>query len=260
MQQARRNFILGALSFGTPFIFATPGKAQQNQSHFAGGRLARVVSGDVFELQDGRVVRLAGVVAPRPPTGSKAGQPLWQEAKSQLREILQGHELVFHQVGHDRFGRIVSHVMAGPKGIWAQGQMLRLGFARVKTSAQDHSRARLMLRLENESRIAKNNIWRHGFYRVRQPDALDADFGSFQIVAGKILSVANGRSNTYLNFGPNWRQDFTAQANRKVTRAFAKAGMRLSRLSGRNVQVRGLILPQNGALIKLGHPSQLEHF
>ncbi len=260
MQQARRNFILGSLSFGAPFIFAVSGKAQQNQPHFAGGRLARVLSGNVFELQDGRVVRLAGVVAPRPPARSMVGQPLWQEAKSQLQEILQGHDLIFQQAAHDRFGRIISHVMAGYEERWVQGQMLRRGLARVKTSAQDHSRARLMLRLESEARAAKKNIWQYEFYRVRQPDDLDADFGSFQIVAGKIISVANGRNNTYLNFGRNWRQDFTAQANRKVTRAFTRAGIRLSRLSGRRVRVRGQILPQNGALIKLDHPSQLEHF
>jgi len=233
--------------------FAAPGQGGLDY-----GRLAAAQTGDSFVLEDGRTVRLAGLDAPLPPIGQAAGQILWQEAREQLQNTLAGKDLTFVDRVPDRFGRVRAHVLVGTERLWAQEELLATGFARVRTSAEDFARAGTMLRLEEGARNIAKNIWQQPFYKVRTPKDMEASFGSFQIVEGLVVEVVNGRSHTYLNFGSNWRQDFTAKANKKVARLFVRAGIDLSGLSGVQVRVRGLVQPENGSLIELEHPSQLE--
>jgi hypothetical protein len=62
----------------------------------------------------------------------------------------------------------------------------------------------------------------------------------------------------YLNFGDDWRSDFTISIDRKEIPAFAAAGIDLKVLAGKKVRVRGWIEWRNGAMIAATHPEQLE--
>ena len=70
--------------------------------------------------------------------------------------------------------------------------------------------------------------------------------------------VAVTRSRLYLNFGPDWRSDFTAGAAMR-SKAFPQAVIaKLQALEGQRVRLRGWIERRNGPYVELFHPSQIE--
>lgn len=222
----------------------------------ADGVVTEVHSGDSLLLQDGRNVRLAGIEAPRNQQGEQVAQPMFAQSRDRLAGLLSGRTITLQNVSFDRFGRIRAHVFTGKT--WLQSEMLQSGLARVRTWPDDQARAVAMLALEQDARDNKRNLWANPFYALRSPETVSASIGSFQIVEGMVVDAAQTRTMTYLNFGTDWRTDFTAQADNKTKRAFAKVGINLAGLSGARVRVRGLIRSYNGPQIWLTHPAQMQ--
>jgi hypothetical protein len=70
--------------------------------------------------------------------------------------------------------------------------------------------------------------------------------------------VARAQQFVYLNFGRDWRRDFTVRAALPDARRFARQGLELDGLVGREILVRGHLLEANGPMIELVHPAQIE--
>jgi len=82
---------------------------------------------------------------------------------------------------------------------------------------------------------------------------------SFQIVEGLVISTAQVRGQTYLNFGSDYRTDFTVSIARKYRKSFEQAGFDLLALEGARVRVRGWVELYNGPVMWLDHPEALEN-
>ncbi|VAV90838.1 hypothetical protein MNBD_ALPHA06-667 [hydrothermal vent metagenome] len=257
---SRRQFAIGTGAlFAGCTLLPWQASGQDLLAEFvANGRVLDVLSGDRFVLEDGRKVRLAGIEAPRMAFADAAAQPLFATAKTYLQNLLIGKEVIFSDPAPDRFGRLRAHVLLQDGQIWVQGQMLAQGLARVRTWNDDQKRAGEMLALENTARSQKTGIWARGFYAVRSPDAVRAATGSYQIIAGEVVDASQSKKMIYLNFGSDWRRDFTAQTTKKTAKIFAKSGIVLAGLSGANIRVRGTIKYNNGPMLWLNHPAQLE--
>ena len=64
---------------------------------------------------------------------------------------------------------------------------------------------------------------------------------SYQIVKGSIVRVKAAKSRTYLDFGRDWRTDFSAGIDTKVLHTNPEWAKTLAELQGRRVEVRGWI-------------------
>ena len=73
-----------------------------------------------------------------------------------------------------------------------------------------------------------------------------------------MVDAAVVRGTAYLNFGTDWRRDFTFRAQPDARRAFDRAGIDLAGLTGQRVRGRGWVFPLNGPMIDLTHPEALE--
>lgn len=230
--------------------------------------VASVVDGDTVVLEtaiDGAAqVRLVGLQAPKLPLGRK-NFPVWPlgpESKRALEELTLGRQvrLFFGGAKKDRHGRLLAHLRTRG-GVWVQGKMLTRGMARVYSFTDNRAAVSDMLDLEREAREARRGIWRHPFYAVR--DAADVPAmaqlsGTFQIVRGRVLDAKQIKSRVYLNFGENWRDDFTVTLKTQARRMFAKAGVDPLAFEGRIVRVRGWLKKFNGPMIEASHPEQIE--
>ncbi len=251
---------MGVLTSGLGLTHAGLARSQSPASidFLEPGTVADVLSGDSFVLEDGRQVRLAGIEAPRAAQGEASAQPLSQQAKINLQGLLRGKRVSFVNPAPDRFGRLRAHVLWGQEQNWLQGELLETGMARVRTWNDDHARAKQMLATEHAARATKTGIWAKAFYAVRDPEAVSAAVGSYQIVEGEVVDASITKKMIYLNFGTDWRRDFTAQADKKTAKLFARAGINMAGLSGAKVRVRGTIRYRNGPMLWLNHPAQLE--
>lgn len=223
------------------------------------GRVAAVLAGDTIDLEDGTRVRLAGIQAPEPARDDRPAWPLATEAAAAVGLALLGRSvrLLHPDDRRDRWGRSLAHVVRDD-GLWMQGALLTEGLARVYTQPRTASGATLMLDLERTARAARRGIWRQRFYRVRNPDETWGDLDSVQVVEGRVVDAAVVRGTAYLNFGPDWRRDFTFRVAADARRGFRDAGIDLLDLTARRVRGRGWVFPLNGPMIELTHPAALE--
>jgi endonuclease YncB( thermonuclease family) len=225
-----------------------------------------VIDGDTVVLHDGRQVRLVGIQAPKLPLGRADfdAWPLSAEAKTHLESMVQGKavELRLAAQAMDRHGRVLAHVVLPSQGsgdrVWVQGAMLAAGLARVYTFPDNRLLAAEMLALERQARADGSGLWGLPYYALRNEDNVRFDVGSFQIVEGRVLHVARIKDRVYLNFGANWRTDFTLKVMTRDEPAFVENGIDLMGLTDRRVRVRGWVISENGPMIELDHPQRLE--
>jgi micrococcal nuclease len=225
------------------------------------GRAVEIVDGDTLLLEDGRQVRLVGIQAPKLPLGRPNFRkwPLADEAKEALAALALGKTLTLSYGGRrtDRYRRLLAHLHAAD-GTWIQGEMLRRGMARVYSFADNRAVVTEMLALEGEARAARRGIWRHPFYYIRDAKDLSGDVGGFHVVEGTVRAVATVRGWAYVNFGEDWKTDFTVSVGSTAARLFRETGFDLKALEGRRVRVRGWIDSRNGPMIEASHPEQIE--
>ncbi|MFT5540486.1 MAG: micrococcal nuclease [Alphaproteobacteria bacterium] len=109
------------------------------------------------------------------------------------------------------------------------------------------------------ARADRRGIWGLNYYRVIKESEANRYVGTFQLIEGRILKTAVVRGRGYLNFGENWRQDFTITIPKRALNRFRPVyGQRLHQLSGKTVRVRGWLKRYNGPMIEATHPEQIE--
>ena len=115
-----------------------------------------------------------------------------------------------------------------------------------------------MLAEERIARAHGRGIWGHPYYRVRRAKEAQRFLDTFQVVEGTVLDAAVVRGRLFLNFGADWKTDFTVNVRRQDLRLFKRDVFDYLGLEGRRVRVRGWIESWNGPMIKLTHPEQIE--
>ncbi|MDZ7714567.1 MAG: thermonuclease family protein [Rhodovibrio sp.] len=227
--------------------------------------MREIVDGDTLYLSDGREVRLVGLQAPKLPLGRPDFEPwpLADDAKAELSRLVLGEAVTLAYGGRpvDRHGRMLAHLYLDPqpgdRGPWVQGRMLEAGMARVYTFADNRDLAAAMYAREDTARLAGRGIWGHPFYQVRGTNELDALIDTFQVVQARVRDVAAVDGRVYLNFGADWRTDFTVTLAPRTARSFEQEGVDVMAYQGERVQVRGWLERYNGPLIEATHPEQI---
>ncbi len=221
-----------------------------------------VVDGDTVRLDDGTEVRLVGMQAPKLPLGRADFRPwpLAGEAKAALEGLVldQRVRLMFGGARWDRHGRRLAHLYRHRDGLWIQGAMLERGLARVYTFADNRAMIAEMLAREGAARAAGAGMWGLDAYRPLDTAAAAERVGRFELVEGRVREVAEVRGRTYLNYGRDWRTDFTVVLDRDARRRFEAAGLAPEDLAGRRIRVRGWLRSYNGPMIEATHPEQIE--
>ena len=224
--------------------------------------VAEAIDGQTLRLADGRVLRLAGILVPNRATGSD--DRYTNAARQALTLLVQDRQIVFAfgKRSMDRHGRFVAQVWRatgdGSRDAWLQAALLADGFARVATTPDNVLLASEMLRIEDEARRARRGLWGDPIYRIRTPEDAGGALDDFHIVEGRILAVAVRRGTGYLNFGADYRTDFTLNLSREALRLMRESHMDPASLQGIRVRARGWLRSFNGPLIEITHPEQME--
>ncbi len=220
-----------------------------------------VMSGDTVIIGDGRVLRLSGILAPR-LVQSRArphAWPLATEAKTALERLVLGRTVTLYVAGarQDRHERWLAQLVRDD-GLWVQGELLSQGWARVTVAPDLRTLGPEMYALEQAAREAHRGLWDNQIYAVRDPNGLAHDTDSFQVVEGRVVSVSFGKGQFYLNFGPNWRTDFSVRVPRRSVKPFRQLHGDPHQLQGQRVRVRGWLFRRGGPEIEITIPEQLE--
>ncbi|MGY6627243.1 MAG: thermonuclease family protein [Oceanicaulis sp.] len=228
-----------------------------------------VASAHAFSIpaEDGTETRviLAGVATPRAETAPEAAALARARLEALLAEAGAGLSVVPAADGDslDRYGRVQARAVfsRGAERVDVGGEMIADGWAVVWPRDGLNLPLDDFLTREADAREQARGAWGLGVFAVRDsdPDRLAQYLDSAQIVEGRVTSTGEARNGrVFLNFGADWRTDFTISASRSTRNRFEAAGIRLETLDGAVVRVRGWLQEENGPMITLTHPAQLD--
>jgi len=215
------------------------------------GRVADVIDVRTIRMADGAEIRLAGI-EPAPGGGSA----------STLAALVAGRDIQLHgdSDAPDRYGRQAAFATLTPGSPPIQFQLLDQGTALASGTIADRACAAALSAAEARGRGAKRGIWGNiGVIKnAAIPGDIQAQLGRFVVVEGRVLSVREAGSTTYLNFGRRWTRDFAVTISRRMMSTFAGAGITLRSLEGRRIRVRGWVESRGGPRIEARHVGQIE--
>lgn len=125
----------------------------------AGERVARVIDGDTFQLEDGQKVRYAGINAP------EEGELYFRDATQANNRLVGGKDvrLEFGRRREEKHGRLLAYVFVEKS--FVQAELVKQGWA-IVTRIQPLPRHRKVLEeSQDEARAAGRGIWAKGDHR-----------------------------------------------------------------------------------------------
>ncbi|HEY5237134.1 MAG TPA: thermonuclease family protein [Rhizomicrobium sp.] len=221
-------------------------------------RVVRVEQDGALDLKDGRQAVAEGIRLPQ-GRNDHASQSFADEALTAMRALVVGKTvtLVTAPPEQDRYGRLRAQIVAN--GDWVQGELLERGMARVALAPAHTECAAALYAAENDAREAQRGLWASSDYAVRNPMTLWHDMGTFQIVEGKVLNASLHDGRAYLNYGIDWRTDFTVTISPDDMKLFRKDNIDPRDYAGKFIRVRGFVDWQNGPEIEIANPETIEN-
>lgn len=239
-------------------------------------QVSQIINPLTIRLNDNRIIQLTGINIPD-LTPYDSGD-IAVAVQEQLEKLLNGKKAILYQTTKtdkgrsNRMGYQLAHIetsAAQPadgenvQNLWIQGFLLMNGLVRARPNPRNPEMAAQMYALEQIARAKKIGLWdpeKYPAYQILPTGSTEIPRNSFAIVEGTVKSAAQIKNTTYLNFGNNWRDDFTIGIESAVRRQILKEkpDMNLQALGGKNIRVRGWVEDYNGAFIRLEHPSLIE--
>jgi len=212
--------------------------------------VAAVLDGRTLALADGRQLRLVGLML---PTGADGASSALAAA------VPAGGTVEVEPVGEgvDRHGRLVGLVRLAD-GTDLHEVLLRQGAVLIQGNDLPAGHLARLRNAEAAARSTGVGLWSGASFPVRTADEVSAEEGEFRVVSGTVQRVARVGDWIFLNFGRDWRADFTVEIARRDLRAFVRAGLDPVTLEGRRVEVRGWVEDRNGPAIRAAEPGQIE--
>ena len=158
----------------------------------------------------------------------------------------------------DKYGRLLAFVEVDERDVGIE--LLKQGLARTLFIGPCAvSREEAYKRLERNAFLAGRGMW--SFYKPRQVAHKEAGkfIGKLMSVTGRVQNVFVGPTAVHLNFGSDYRSDFTAVIFRKNLSRLSHQGLQMpvTRYKGLEVEVTGIIKDYNGPEIVIDSADQI---
>lgn len=214
----------------------------------------RVIDGDTVVLQGGERVRFVGVDAP------EVGEPLYEEAREFQEKVLLGRHArieTCREEPRDDYGRTLAFVHMDNLDVGAQ--LLRYGLARTLfVGPCGRAVARGYRKAEREAFRGGRGIWSLQQPRLVPHDGAARYVGCLMSVTGRVANVHAGAKAFHLNFGKDYRTDFTVVVFRKDLSRLLEEGLQpVTAYEGRFVEVTGTLKDYNGPEIIVESADQI---
>jgi micrococcal nuclease len=245
-----------AVAAGSAAYGAAPSCA--GEAEISGARIMRVERNAALILTDGRALHLEGIRLPD-AAEDHAPQAITEQAFAALNALARGKLLTAYAIWpkEDRYDRVRAQVFAAD-GTWLQRALLQKGLARVQIAPDRGECYRELYAAEAEARKAGLGLWADPAYAFRSPGNVAAAAGSFQIVVGRVLSTTAREGRVYLNFGNDWRKDFTVSVAPDDRKTFTRMGVDPLNYQGKLIRVRGMVQMLDGPEMDVGNPKEIE--
>src|ERR1700749_432348 len=198
-------------------------------------------SNDALVIRDGRAIHMEGIRIPHSGP-DRAPAYIADQAYDAIGALTRGKVVDVTAVvpKEERYDRVRGQVFNSDDQ-WLQLNLVRRGFARVDIAPDRTECAAELYAAEGEARAANRGLWAVPNYRVRAPEQLGGDTGTFQIVQGRVLTADVKDGRAYLDFGADWKTDFTVTISPQDMTNFRFDGIDPRDYAGKMIRVRGIV-------------------
>ena len=232
-----------------------------SSSSFKEAVVSKVIDGDTIELSNGERVRYIGMDTPEShqKKGSEwvyAPQQYAQAAKEFNEKLVLGKKvkLEFDVEKRDRYGRLLAYVYVDR--VMANAEILKCGYGFLYTYPPNVKYVELFVKLQKEARENNRGLWKNNLISHQEAQAY---IGKVRMVQGKVINTFETEKVIFLNFGEDYKNDFTIVIFKKDKRNFLKKHISpATYYRGKKVRVLGKIKEYNGPEIIVSHPAQIE--
>ena len=209
-----------------------------------------VIDGDTMVVQGGDRIRFLGIDAP------EKGEEHADRARERVREMVSGPVDLFLCEDKDAYGRYLAVVMR--KGFNVNLTLLEEGLARPMLIPPCGNRVAMDVLLASGPAL----LSRRGVYSGETFEWVDHEnawekTGRLAVVRGRILNLHKGKRAWHLNFGQDYKTDFTAVLFSEGRSNFRNLGLDPADLVGREVLVLGKVREYDGPEIIIRRPEQI---
>ena len=232
------------------------------QQDYSQIKVLEVIDGDTVKLSNGKLLRYIGLDTPEVRIKSNGGfkydpQPFALEAKEYNRRLVEGKpvKIEFDVDRYDRYGRLLGYCFVDDK--FVNAELIEKGYAVIYTYPPNVKYADLFVKLQAEAREKQRGLWT-SYVLI---DASDAHLYVNQIrrVRGRVLSTYESNKCIFLNFGRDYKSDFTVVIFKNSLDTFRNRNIDpINFYRGKIIEVSGRIKEYNGPEIIVNSPYEIE--
>ncbi|MFH1282324.1 MAG: thermonuclease family protein [bacterium] len=223
-----------------------------------------VIDGDTIELNSGDLVRYIGIDTPevRINIGSK-----WElnpedfalEAKSFNAGLVEGKKvrLEYDVEKRDKYKRLLAYVFKD--NIFVNAELLRQGYAALYTFPPNVKYTEEFVKFQEEARKNSRGFWKNKITGEISPEEAKKFINEVATVKGRVLSTFKTEKNIFLNFGRDYKTDFTIVIFERSFKEFYSAEIDPETYyKDKLVSITGKIKEYNGPEIIANHPYEIK--
>lgn len=234
----------------------------QFSTDYSNIKVIEAVDGDTIRLANGRLVRYIGIDTPE--VRIKEGgsfryqpQPFALDAKQLNKELVEGRSVrIEFDVDHtDKYGRLLGYCFIGDT--FVNAKLIEEGYAVLYTIPPNVKYADLLYKMQTQARNQGRGLW--GAYEVISHLDAGRYINQIRTVRGRVLNTYKSPKCVFLNFGADYKTDFTLVIFNNSLDAFYQRGIQPENFyRGKTVEATGKIRQYNGPEIIVNTPYEIE--
>ena len=224
-------------------------------------KVTKVIDGDTVRLSNGKLLRYIGMDTPEVRIRKRGRfiydpQPFSLEAKEMNRKLVENKfvrvELDVEKL--DTYGRILGYCFVGDT--FVNNELIKEGLAVLYTKPPDVKYTKIFIESQEQARSLHKGIW--GNYKVVSSRDAHKFINQIRRVRGIVLDAYKSKRVVHLNFGRDYRTDFTVVIFNDCLKFFRAKGIEPEvYYIGKQVEVWGRIREYNGPEIIVSLPYQI---
>jgi len=184
-------------------------------------------------------------------------QPFSLEAKRMNQKLVENKfiRVEFDVEKLDAYGRLLGYCFVGDT--FVNNELIKDGLAVLYTKPPNVKYTKVFIKSQEEARRLHKGLW--GSYKVVSSDDAYKFTNQIRRVRGRVLNTYKSRKAVYLNFGRDYKTDFTVVIFNDCIKFFRAKDIEPQVFyKGKEVEVWGRIREYNGPEIIVSVPYQIK--
>lgn len=217
-----------------------------NYEHVYDGKLKSVTSANTVQMDDGNEYIITYIYVPENTS---------KKVTSQVKKLLFGKILTLHKyidAKKDRYGRlpiVITYAAKGGDIASIQEDLISMKLVKLYIEDEGLDFIKYLKKIDNSTNqppVSTNDAHKY--------------IGDYAVFEGEITAFKETKKSVYLNFGKDWKTDFTLRFDKKYWQMVKDRYYveKIDEIVGLTIRSRGFVENYYGPMINIDHAEQMD--